>query len=140
MLLANQHLPDRNQTLVGIMSLSKWILGKRKFLSTFRWRLPKKILNSSLVMKYYRTVPYLYLTATNNKEFTGKSLFILWRKQWKKIRLKHYISRTEKWWKAKIAQNNLQVSEEGNYSLSRSRFHSWIDYLKSEPVCCFCNL
>ena len=57
MLLANQHLPDTNQTLVRIMSLSKWILGKRKFLSTFRWRLPKKILNSSLVMKYYRTIP-----------------------------------------------------------------------------------
>ena len=38
MLLANQRLPDKNQTLAGIMSLSKWISGKRKFLSTFRWR------------------------------------------------------------------------------------------------------
>ena len=73
MLLANQRLPDRNQTLVGIMSLSKWILGKTTFLSSFRWRFLKKNLNASFVMKYYRTVPYLYLTATNNKEFTGKS-------------------------------------------------------------------
>ena len=35
MLLANQRLPDGNQILAGIMSLSKSILGKRKFLSTF---------------------------------------------------------------------------------------------------------
>ena len=44
MLLANQRLPDGNQILVGIMSLSpKSILGKRKFLSTCRWRFLKKI-------------------------------------------------------------------------------------------------
>ena len=43
MLLANQRLPDGNQILVGIMSLSpKSILGKRKFLSTCRWRFLKK--------------------------------------------------------------------------------------------------
>ena len=27
-----------------------------------------------------------------------------------------------------------------NCRQTRSRFHSWIDYLKSEPVCRFCNL
>ena len=63
MLLANQRLPDGNQILVGIMSLSpKSILGKRKFLSTCRWRFLKK------KFKYFF---YLYLTATNNKEFTS---------------------------------------------------------------------
>ena len=35
MLLANQRLRHGNQILAGIMSLSKSILGKRKFLSTF---------------------------------------------------------------------------------------------------------
>ena len=30
-----------------------------------------------------------------------------------KIRLKHHISRTEKCWEVKIAQNNSQVSEGG---------------------------
>ena len=46
MLLANQRLPDGNQIFVGIKSLSpKSILGKRKFLSTCRWRFLKKKLN-----------------------------------------------------------------------------------------------
>ena len=46
MLLANQRFPDGNQIFVGIMSLSpKSILGKRKFLSTCRWRFLKKNLN-----------------------------------------------------------------------------------------------
>ena len=43
MLIANQRLPDGNQIFVGKMSLSpKSILGKRKFLSTCRWRFLKK--------------------------------------------------------------------------------------------------
>ena len=43
--------------------------------------------------------------------------------------------------KAKIAQNNSQHDFwRRKYSQTRSRFHSWIDYLKSEPVCRFCNL
>ena len=43
--------------------------------------------------------------------------------------------------KAKIAQNNSQHDFwRRNYSQTRSRFHSWIDYLKSEPICRFCNL
>ena len=46
MLLANQRLPEGNQILVGIMSLSpKSIVGKKKFLSTCRWHFPKKNLN-----------------------------------------------------------------------------------------------
>ena len=88
MLLANQRLPDGNQILVGIMSLSpKSILGKRKFLSTCRWRFLKKTFKCFFF--------YLYLTATNNKEFTSSFDFVLWRKQWKKIRLEHHISQTE---------------------------------------------
>ena len=63
MLLANQRLPDGNQIFVGIMSLSpKSILGKRKFLSTCRWCFPKK---------KFKCFFCLYLTATNNKEFTS---------------------------------------------------------------------
>ena len=63
MLLVNQRLPEGNQILVGIMSLSlKSIVGKRKFLSTCRWRFLKKNLNVFF---------YLYLTATNSKEFTS---------------------------------------------------------------------
>ena len=43
MLIVNQRLLDGNQILVGKMSLSpKSILGKRKFLSTCRWRFLKK--------------------------------------------------------------------------------------------------
>ena len=46
MLLVNQRLPDGNQILVGIMSLSlKSVVGKRKFLNTCRWRFLKKNLN-----------------------------------------------------------------------------------------------
>ena len=47
MLLANQRFPDGNQIWVGIMSLSpKSILGKRKFLSTCRWRFLLPLFNS----------------------------------------------------------------------------------------------
>ena len=43
--------------------------------------------------------------------------------------------------KAKIAQNNLFAGFlRRNYSQTRKRFHSWIDYLKSESICPFCNL
>ena len=51
------------------------------------------------VMKYcYLELPYLYLTATVNKEFTGKSLLNSFcaESSEKEIRLKHHISRTEK--------------------------------------------
>ena len=53
MLLANQRLRHGNQILAGIMSLSKSILGKTKFLSMFRWRFLKKIFKCFFfVMKY----------------------------------------------------------------------------------------
>ena len=103
MLLANQRLPDGNQILLGIMSLSpKSILGKRKFLSTCRWRFLKKI-------KYFF---YLYLTATNNKEFTSSLTSFCGESSKKKIRLEHHISQHGAV-KAKIAQTNSQVSEGG---------------------------
>ena len=78
MLLANQRLPDGNQILVGIMSLLKSILGKRKFLSTsmFRWHFLKKSLNVFFFICHEKELPYVYLTATSNKEFTGKSSLI----------------------------------------------------------------
>ena len=50
-------------------------------------------------MKYcLLELPYLYLTATNNKEFTGKSSLTSFcaESSEKKIRLKHHISRTER--------------------------------------------
>ena len=54
MLLANQRLRHGNQILAGIMPLSKSILERRKFLSTFRWRFLKKIFKCFffLAMKY----------------------------------------------------------------------------------------
>ena len=60
--------------LAGMMSLLKSTLEKRKFLSTsmFRWPFLKKFLNVFLGDEM--ELPYLYLTATNDKEFTGKVL------------------------------------------------------------------
>ena len=58
MLLVNQRLPDGNQILAGM----------------FRWRFPKIFLNVFFCDDM--ELPYLYLTATNNKEFTGKSSLI----------------------------------------------------------------
>ena len=90
MLLANQRLPDGNQIFVGIMSLSpKSILGKRKFLSTCRWCFLKKNLN---VFFFF----CLYLTATNNKEFTSSLTSFGGESSKNKIRLEHHISQTEK--------------------------------------------
>ena len=60
--------------------------------------------------------PYLYLIATNNKEFTGKSSLtsLCAESNEKKNRLKHHISHELKGVvKAEIAQNNWQVSEGG---------------------------
>ena len=58
--------------------------------------LPKKIFNAFFSDEM--ELLYLYLTATNNKEFTGKSLLTSFcaESTEKKIRLKHHISRTEK--------------------------------------------
>ena len=61
-------------------------------------------------------LPYLYLTATNNKEFTGKSSLTSFfaESSEKKIRRKdHIFSELKSVVKAKIAQNNWQVSEGG---------------------------
>ena len=96
MLLANKRLPYGNQILARIMSLLKSILGKRKFLSTsmFRWHFLKKIF---FFFCDDMELPYLYLTATNNKEFTCKislTSFCAERSE-NKIRLKHHISRTD---------------------------------------------
>ena len=99
MLLANQRLPDGNLILVGIMSLSpKSIVGKKKILSTCRWRFLKKNFNVFFfVMKYcWRELPYLYLTATNDKEFTSSLTSFCGESSEKKIRLEHHISQTEK--------------------------------------------
>ena len=69
-------------------------------------------------MKYcLLELPYFYLTATNNNEFTGKSSltvdFVLCRKQWKKLGWSNIFHELKGVVKAKIAQNNSQASEGG---------------------------
>ena len=105
---------------------------EEKIFKYVQMALPKK---KNLVFFFY-----LYLTATTNKEFTSSLTSFCGESSEKKIRLEHHISQLKSALKAKITQTNSQVSEGGNYSQTRSRFHSWIDYLKSEPVCRFCNL
>ena len=56
-------------------------------------------------------LPYLYLTATNNKEFTGKSS--LTSSCAESIEKKIRLNELESVVKAKIPQNNSQVSEGG---------------------------
>ena len=56
-------------------------------------------------------LPYLYLTATNNKEFTGKSLLTSFCAE--SIEKKNRLNELESVVKAKIPQNNSQVSEGG---------------------------
>ena len=87
-------------------------------------------------------LPYLYLTATKNKEFTGKSSLTSFcakssekKKGWSTIfhELKSVV-------KAKIAQNNSQVSEGGIIVKPRQdSIHAWL-FEKWLPVCRFCNL
>ena len=90
MLLANQRLQDGNQILARIMSLLKSILGKR-----VQMALPKKNFYmccfSDEILLAGVAVP---LTATNNKEFTGKSSLTLFcaESSEKKIRLKYHIT------------------------------------------------
>ena len=61
------------------------------------------------------TVPYLYLTATNNKEFTGKSSLTSFcaESSEKKLGWCTIFHELKSVVKAKIAQNNSQVSEGG---------------------------
>ena len=107
MLLANQRLPDGNQIFVGIMSLSpKSILGKRKFLSTCRWCFLKKDLN---VFFFF----CLYLTATNNKEFTSSLTSFCGESSEKKSGWSIISHKLKRAVKAKIAQTNSQVSQGG---------------------------
>ena len=117
MLLANQRLPDGNLILVGIMSLSpKSIVGKKKNLSTCRWRFLKKNLNVLIfVMKHcWLELPYLYLTATNNKEFTSSlTSFCSESSEKKKLGWSIIFHKLKRAVKAKIAQTNSQVSEGG---------------------------
>ena len=90
MLLANQRLHNGNQILARIMSLLKSILGKR-----VQMALPKKNFYmccfSDEILLAGVAVP---LTATNNKEFTGKSSLTLFcaESSEKKIRLKYHIT------------------------------------------------
>ena len=63
--------------------------------------LPKKIFKCFFVCVCVcddMKLPYLYLTATNNKEFTGKSSLTSFcaESSENKIGLKHHISRTKK--------------------------------------------
>ena len=100
MLLANQRLRHGNQILAGIMSLSKSILGKRKFLSTFL----KKNLNVVFFFWWWNTASWscrnFYWLCPVPKAVKKKK--IGWSTTFHE--LKSVV-------KAKIAQNNSQVSE-----------------------------
>ena len=64
MLLANQRLPDGNQILAAINFREKRIF---KYVHV-QMAFPKK---GFKLIFFVMEPPYLYLTATNNKEFTG---------------------------------------------------------------------
>ena len=72
----------------------------------FKWGFLKKIINvffcDEIILLDGAAI---LLTATNNKEFTGKSSLTSF--------CAHHISQTESVMKEMIAQNNLQVSEGG---------------------------
>ena len=130
MLLANQHLPDGNQILAGIMSLLKYV--------HVQMALPKKCFKMFFflfVMKYF------YLELSYLSWMKNLPVKVCWLCSVLKAVKKFFLSwctifhELKSVAKAKIAQNNSQVSEEG----ITVELHSWIDYLKSEPVRCFCN-
>ena len=145
MLIANQRLPDGNQIFARIMSLSKSILGKRKFLSTFRWRFVKKIFKYFFL--WWNTARRSCRTFILQLQII-KNLLVKVRwlrsvpKAGKKSRWSTLFHELKSVVKTKIAQSNFAGFLRRNYSQTRSRFqfHSWIDYLKREPVCRFCNL
>ena len=101
MLLANQRLRHGNQILAGIMSLSKSILGKRKFLSTFL----KKNLNVFFFFLWWNTASWscrnIYWLCPVPKAAEKK---LGWSTTFHE--LKSVV-------KAKIAQNISRVSEGG---------------------------
>ena len=75
------------------------------------------------LMKYcLLELPYLYLTATNNKEFTGKSSLTSFcaESSEKKIGWSTIFHKLKGVVKAKIAQNNSQVSE-GRITVKQSQ-------------------
>ena len=76
------------------------------------------------------------ITATNNKEFTGNSSLTSFcaESSEKKLGWSTIFHKPESVVKAKIAQNNSQVSE-GGITVKPA----WIDYLKNDPVCRLCN-
>ena len=82
---------------------------------------------------------YLYLTTTNNREFTGKSSLTLFcaESSEKKLCWFHELKSVVK---VKIAQNNSQVSEGGiTVKPSQDSVHELINW-NSESVCRFCYL
>ena len=78
---------------------------EEKIFKYVQMALPKKEnLNACFVMKYcWLELLYLYLTATNNKEFTSSLTSFCGESSEKKIRLEYHISQTESVVKAKIA-------------------------------------
>ena len=116
MLIANQRLPDGNQIFARIMSLSKSILGKRKFLSTFRWRFVKKIFKCFFL--WWNTARRSCRTFILQLQII-KNLLVKVRwlrsvpKAGKKSRWSTIFHELESVVKTKIAQNNSQVSEGG---------------------------
>ena len=109
--------------------------------------LPKKIIFNVFflffsVKKYCKLeLMYLYLKATNNKEFTGKSSLTLFcAESSEKNCLDWYTIFHELKSVLKLSLRIIRKFLKGNYSQTRSRFHSWIDYLKIESICRFCNL
>ena len=91
MLLANQRLPD--------VSFEINFREKKMFKYVHvQVAHPKKNFKCFFFFCDDMELPYLYLTATNNKEFTGKSSLTSFcaESSENKIRLKHHISRTEK--------------------------------------------
>ena len=76
------------------------------------------------------------ITATNNKEFTGNSSLTSFcaESSEKKLGWSTIFHKPESVVKAKIAQNNSQVSE-GGITVKPA----WIDYLKNDPVFRLCN-
>ena len=94
-------------------------------------------------MKYCKLeLRYLYLTATNNKKnllLKARWLSSVPKAVKKKITLKHHIS-LKGVVKAKIAQDNAQISEGGiTVKLGQDSIHELIIW-KAEPVCRLCNL
>ena len=105
--------------------------------------LPKKEnLNACFVMKYcWLELLYLYLTATNNKEFTSSLTSFCGESSKKKLGWSIIFHKLKSVVKARIAQTNSQVSEGGiTVKPGQVSIHDWIDYFKSEPICRFCNL